>query len=77
MSLFDPTIVAENFAAALHQDPPEEDPPPLSDRHQRLLEAGVFGCCAEGDLLALMPSVDRPDLPWLDGRAWLVRILGF
>ena len=50
---------------------------PIGDRHQRLWEAASHGCCAEGDLLALMPSVEGRDLPWIDGRAWITRILGF
>lgn len=55
----------------------EDDGLPIGDRHQRLLEAGMSGCCAEGDLLALMPSVDRPVEQWTDGKAWIARLLGF
>lgn len=47
------------------------------DMHQRLLEAGAVGVCPEGDLLALMPSVQAGDVPWVDGTSWLRRMLGF
>lgn len=46
------------------------------DLHSRLLEAGATGCCAEGDLLALMPSVNRAADAWVDGESWLHRLLG-
>lgn len=55
----------------------EQDHLPLvDDRRDRLLEAGCLHGCAEGDFLALMPSVDaRPG--WTDDQTWLRRILGF
>jgi hypothetical protein len=77
MSLFDPAFVAQEFAAALLSGSPDDEAPYLGDRHQRLLEAGLLGGGAEVDLLALMPSVDRPERPWTDGKAWLRRVLGF
>lgn len=74
MSLFDPTIVARDMVSVL-VEPQPDDPP--GDRHQRLIEAGMLNCCPDGDFLSLMPSVDRPDPPWSDGKTWLRRVLGF
>lgn len=51
--------------------------PPVGDRLDRLLEAGNTECCAGGDFVALMPSVDVPARPWSDDRTWVRRILGF
>lgn len=48
----------------------------VGDLRDRLLEAGALGCCAEGDLLALMPSVLGERHPWADGPSWLERLLG-
>lgn len=74
MSLHDPLLVAQDMFAVIYG--PDLQPAP-EDRRNRLLEAGSMGCCAEGDLLALMPSVDAPAPPWRDDRTWLRRILGF
>ncbi|MDZ4089467.1 MAG: hypothetical protein U1E69_21980 [Tabrizicola sp.] len=76
MSLHDPVILAQDFAAAMC-GPQTDDLPPLGDLRHRLLEAGSLDCCAEGDFLALMPSVHAPAPPWSDDRTWLRRILGF
>lgn len=78
MSLHQPFFVFHGLAATV-AEPPETPPntPFLGDRHQRLFEAETLGCCAEGDLLALMPSADLPPLPWRDETTWLRRILGF
>jgi hypothetical protein len=76
MSLYDPVLFAQDFVAAL-SGIQTDDTPPLGDLRHRLLEAGSMDCCAEGDFLALMPSVDAPAPPWSDDRTWLRRILGF
>lgn len=76
MSLYDPVLLAQDIVAALsgtHID----DLPLVGDRHHRLFEAGSMDCCAEGDFLALMPSVDAPAPQWSDDRTWFRRILGF
>lgn len=52
------------------------DPAPLCDLHDRLLEAGLTGCCAEGDFVAIMPSLHREPAPWVDGEGWFRRMLG-
>jgi hypothetical protein len=77
MSLFDPFIVAEDLAAILVEPAPDSEEGSLGDRHQRLIEAGMLNCCPDGDFVSLMPSVERADLPWSDGKAWLRRVLGF
>lgn len=46
------------------------------DRLSRLIEAGLLGGCCEGDLLALMPSLDRAPRGGQDGPGWLRRVLG-
>ena len=74
MSLYHPFLLAEDFAAVITGS---DVLPPLGDLRDRLLEAGIMDCCAEGDFLALMPSVNAPVLPWSDDRTWLLRILGF
>jgi hypothetical protein len=63
--------------------PAPADPAPgaecahADDRRSRLIEAGILGGCCEGDLLALMPSIER-DLQGLgDSPTWLRRMLGF
>jgi hypothetical protein len=76
MSLYDPAHFAQDFVAAFSGIQTDEAPP-LGDLRHRLLEAGSMDCCAEGDFLALMPSVDAPAPPWSDDRTWLRRILGF
>ena len=76
MSLYDPIlIVHEGISAGSVSQ--VDGPPPLGDLRHRLLEAGSMDCCAEGDFLALMSSVDAPAPPWSDDRTWLRRILGF
>jgi len=76
MSLHDPIFIAQDIIAALWES--EVDClPPIGDRRDRLLEAGNMDCCASGDFLALMPSVDDPPPAWSDDRMWLRRILGF
>lgn len=75
MSLHQPSSLLHDFATVIGDLPP--DAQPLGDRHQRLFEAGSLGCCAEGDLLALMPSADIAAPSWGDDRTWLRRILGF
>lgn len=76
MSLHDPVIIAQEIGVLL-STVPADAAPPLGDRLHRLLEAGRPDCCTEGDLLALMPSVDDPDRAWSDDRTWLRRVLGF
>jgi hypothetical protein len=73
MSLYDPVLLAQDFAAVISGT---DDLPPLGDLRDRLLEAGIMDCCAEGDFLALMPSVNAPAQSWSDDRTWLRRILG-
>lgn len=76
MSMQDPVFIAQNIVAALWES--EVDcMSPIGDRRDRLLEAGNTDCCASGDFLALMPSVDAPSPSWGDDRTWLRRILGF
>lgn len=77
MPLLDATPCAQDIASAMHSGHRQEFADFIGDRHQRLLEAGKLDCCPSGDLLSLMPSVDRPEQPWTDGRSWLGRILGF
>lgn len=77
MSLFDPNPCAQDIASAAHSGLPDEFAGFIGDRHQQLLEACKLDWCPGGDLLSLMPSVDRPDHPWSDGKSWLGRILGF
>lgn len=76
MSLQDPVFIAQGIVAALsqHQD---DHLPLVGDRLDQLLEAGTTLCCSEGDLLALMPSVEVSASLWSDDRTWLRRILGF
>lgn len=58
-------------------DLPDTERDRADDRRSRLIEAGILGGCCEGDLLALMPSIER-DLPAPDARrTWLRRVLGF
>lgn len=76
MSLHDPVLIAQDIVDALWGG--EVDClPPIGDRRDRLLEAGNTDCCASGDFLTLMPSVDAPAPLWGDDRTWLRRILGF
>ena len=73
MSFYDPIRVAPEIATVPMHD---EAAPCIGHRRLLLLEAGLNDCCPDGDLLSLMPSVDDPDVPWVDGRTWLRRILG-
>jgi len=76
MSIYVPVHLVQDFVAAVL--PAESNSPPfVGERLHRLLEAGSMDCCAEGDLLALMPSVDTPAPIWSDDRTWFRRILGF
>ncbi|MFC3086034.1 hypothetical protein [Tabrizicola soli] len=74
MSLHDPFLLAQDLVAVISG---ADELPLWDDRRQRLVEAGSMDCCAEGDFLALMPSVDAPAPSWSDDRTWLRRILGF
>lgn len=56
---------------------PDPEAEAADDRHSRLIEAGILGGCCEGDLLALMPSVDRDVQALRDTPTWLRRVLGF
>lgn len=74
MSLHDSFLIAQDFAKIISET---DSLPPLGDLRDRLLEAGIMDCCAEGDFLALMSSIDASDASWSDDRTWLRRILGF
>jgi hypothetical protein len=73
---YDPVHLAQ-YAVAAVCDIETVGTPPLGDLCDRLLEAGGTDCCAEGDFLALMPSVYAPAPAWSEDRSWLQRILGF
>jgi hypothetical protein len=76
MSLQDPVFIAQGIVLALSQQQ-DDYLPPVGDRLDQLLEAGTTLCCSEGDLLALMPSVEVSAPLWRDDLTWLRRILGF
>jgi hypothetical protein len=77
MSVQQPFRDVHNLSATMTGAQLDDIGPYIGDRHFLLLEAGINHCCPDGDLLSLMPSVERPDLPWVDGKTWLRRILGF
>ena len=74
---------AHNIFRTNAPDVEADDPARPCDLHDRLIEAGMTGCCAEGDFLALMPSLRRDFTPrvddfapWVDGEGWFRRMLG-